>query len=258
MNITNLLNKREYDFIFNSHQIDNHGENTTSRLRFWYEHIKEFSHDDSHGDIFEFGVFRGASLISVAILLKRLGSKKQVYGFDTFGGFPNYDPEDSLDSFENYRNIYFDEAMIENYKILKKIRRNKIDTEVDMKNISSEGEFEDTSIEDIKKKIEYFELDNIQLVQGSFNETLEGFFQDYKGNISSANIDCDLYGGYKTCLPFVWKNLSKDGFVHLDEYYSLKFPGARIACEEFFEENNLRPTKMNTPDAEFERWALIK
>ena len=39
------------------------------------------------GDLIEFGVFRGDSIISTALLLKRLGIKKKIYGFDTFEGF---------------------------------------------------------------------------------------------------------------------------------------------------------------------------
>jgi hypothetical protein len=58
-----------------------------SNYRFWYEHIKKnaFKND---GDIFEFGVYRGKSLITAALILKELNSKKILYGFDTFDGFP--------------------------------------------------------------------------------------------------------------------------------------------------------------------------
>ena len=36
-----------------------------------------------------------------------------------------------------------------------------------------------------------------------------------------ANIDSDLYESYEVALPYVYKYLSKGGYIHLDEYYSL-------------------------------------
>ena len=45
--------------------------------------------------------------------------------------------------------------------------------------------------------------------------------------VMSAVIDCDLYESYQDSLNFIWYKLSKRGFIHLDEYYSLKYPGAR-------------------------------
>ncbi len=69
------------------------------------------------------------------------------------------------------------------------------------------------------KKIDALELDNIVLIEGSFRETVPEFFSSFQGKIFSANIDCDLYEGYKSVLPPVWEFLSKGGYVHLDEYY---------------------------------------
>jgi len=86
MDIQKILLENSDDFIFNLTGVENYNS-TSTRLRFWFEHCKK-NIDKLDGDIFEFGVFRGASLISIALLLKKLGSKKKVYGFDSFGGFP--------------------------------------------------------------------------------------------------------------------------------------------------------------------------
>ena len=51
--------------------------------------------------------------------------------------------------------------------------------------------------------------------------------------VMSAVIDCDLYKSYQDSLNFIWPKLSEGGFIHLDEYYSLKYPGARRATLEF-------------------------
>ena len=48
-------------------------------------------------------------------------------------------------------------------------------------------------------------------------------------------------------------------FDCLDEYYSLKFPGAKIACDEFCHLHNIQPQKqVSVPNSEFERWYLTK
>jgi hypothetical protein len=44
----------------------------------------------------------------------------------------------------------------------------------------------------------------------------------------------------------------------LDEYYSLKFPGARIATNEFFQDKQHKPQKHAHIHGEFERWFLKK
>lgn len=257
MNFETFFKEPEEEFIFNAFDIDNHSECTSSRLRFWYQHIRDFATDDK-GDIFEFGVFRGASLISVAILLKKLNSTKKIYGFDSFKGFPSYSHYDELDCFYKYSGIHFEEALVERFNLLKKIRELRTKKNINKKNISSVGEFTDTSLEQIKSKLDFFELDNVELIEGDFKETVPNFFDDYTGTISSANIDCDLYEGYKICLPYIWENLMKSGYVHLDEYYSLKFPGARIACNQFFEEKKIIPQKQAVRDGEFERWYFTK
>ena len=47
-----------------------------SSHRFWYEHVKKNALKND-GDIFEFGVYRGASLITAALILKERNSKKK-------------------------------------------------------------------------------------------------------------------------------------------------------------------------------------
>ena len=237
--------------------VDEFHKESNGRLRFWYEHIRQ--NPDIEGDIFEFGVYRGASLIAAALILKEMKSNKKVYGFDSFDGFPTYSKYDDLDCFYTYKNKFFSEDFLKEYEEFLEIKRIQTgDTNFDAVSIATNGSFNQTSKELIQQKIDYFELDNIILVEGDFKETVPNFFENNKVNISSANIDCDLYDGYKTTLPFIYKHLSVSGFVHLDEYYSFKYPGAKIACEEFFNANNITPIKNKVRTGEFERWYFTK
>ena len=57
-------------------EVEGYHKQTISAHRFWYQHIKKNALKKD-GDIFEFGVFRGKSLITAALLLKELKSKKK-------------------------------------------------------------------------------------------------------------------------------------------------------------------------------------
>jgi hypothetical protein len=246
------------EFVFNLCGVEEFNFETNSRLRFWFNHIRENALKDD-GNIFEFGVYQGASLIAVALILRELGSKKKVYGFDSFEGFPSYSQFDELQNFYRYKGIHFDEEFINKYELFLKTKEEVTSIEkFSASTISTQGDFSNTSYELIKKKIEFFELENVEIIKGSFADTVEKFFGKYNQKISSANIDCDLYDGYRICLPFIYDYLFEGGYVHLDEYYSMKFPGAKIACDNFFKEKNITPRKNIVRTGEFERWYFMK
>ena len=124
------------------------------------------------------------------------------------------------------------------------------------KDISSSGSFSDTSLELLKRKIELVNLDNIILVDGVFSETMN----DEVGidKIMAVVVDCDLYESYLDTFEFVWPRLEQGGFIHLDEYYSLKFPGAKLATDEFFKDKEVSLKMADTKTGDFERWHAIK
>ena len=254
MDIQKILLENSDDFIFNLTGVENYNS-TSTRLRFWFEHCKK-NIDKLDGDIFEFGVFRGASLISIALLLKKLGSKKKVYGFDSFGGFPEYHKHDDFESFNLHPDI-FGQTLIDKHKLMLDLK-DTMGNNLMPSNISSSGEFNETSESYVREKIEALGLDNIELIVGDFTDTVKKFFSDYDGKIFSCNLDCDLYLGYKDTLPYVYDKLVEGGLCTFREYYSLKFPGARIACDEYFKKMGIVPKKNNVPNHEFERWFITK
>ena len=116
--------------------------------------------------------------------------------------------------------------------IIKKTKKKKL---VDAYSLPT---FADTSKQSILKKIDFLGLTNIRLIDGSFEDTMKKF--NPKKGLISGIFDCDLYKSYKICFNFLWPHLNKKGQIYLDEYYSLKFPGAKIACDEFVEMNNAK------------------
>ena len=243
------------DWAFNVLEIYNY--KVSGKLEGYFNFIKNY-HDQLDGDICEIGVYRGFSLIATALLLKELGSDKKIWGFDSFSGFPSYHENDSLEKFEELYDLnviseehYFDSIQNMKYKEF------MYGKNVNPSTISSSLDFSKTSLSHLKSKIEHLGLDNIILVDGDFKDTMNEKFSEDK-LFMAALIDCDLYESHKVSLPFVWDSLVLNGYIFLDEYYSLKFPGARIATNEFFLLKKDKPQMHPRKFMDFERWFVKK
>lgn len=247
--------KLKYDFEFDSLGVENF--NHSKKIQFYFDFIKQ-NNLNSRGDVYEFGVFQGRSLLSTALLLKKIKSKKKIYGFDSFEGFPSYHKYDDVKYFSQLfknKKITKEHYNLINLSIL--IKKNFYKKKLSADKISSSDNFSNTSYAELKRKIKILELNNIVLIKGDFKKTVPKFFKKKK-KIFVANIDCDLYEGYKIILPHLWNNLENKGLVYLDEYYSLKFPGARIACDEFFEGKSYKLIKKKYKGSNFERCYIKK
>ena len=251
-----LINQKS-DFWFEAIGVENYNSNS-SRMRFLFNHLKK-NHKKIEGNIYEFGVYNGKTLISIALLLKKLNSKKKVFGFDTFSGFPEYSKFDDLSQFEKMlKNKIISVDQFNKFQLLSEIKRSFNNKKTNVKNISFSNEFISQGKTNISKKLKILKLDNVELIEGDFDTTVAKFFKDKPHKIFSVNIDCDLYEGYKVVLSNIWKRLEKNGYIHLDEYYSLKFPGARKAVNDFCDLNKIKLKKQRTSLNEFERWFLKK
>ena len=239
------------DYLFNSLGIDNFNK-PTSPLRHYYKFIEKF-HKKIKGDLFEFGVFNGRSLLATSLLLKKIKSKKKIYAFDNFKGFTSFHSNDNLNKFNKNHKIYKQHLLIK-----KCLNLNTKKLKINNRNISTSGIFKSSSYTNLRKKINYLNLDNIIIVKGNFEKTVLKFFKSYKKPIFSANMDCDLYLPYKLILPIIFDKLQKNGYIHIDEYFSLKFPGCKIAVDEYCNEKGIKISKNKTFIWEFDRYFLKK
>ncbi len=246
----------DYDYEYNVLGISDF---RSDAARSSYYKFIELNHASLDGDIIESGVYRGRSLIATALLLKELGSKKLVYGFDSFSGFPPiYSDYDNIASFKKL----FEEGRIseQHFNAVQKnkaIRDILTDSNTDVSNISSSGDFSDTNRALLEKKIDLLGLDNVVLVEGNFTDTM--IPSNGPKKIFACMMDNDLYQSHITTFEYVWPKLVTGGMVYLDEYFSLKFPGARIATDHFMENraHSLQSYKSSNSDI-FERWFVIK
>ena len=68
------------------------------------------------------------AFLTIAIILKKLKSKKLIYGFDTFSGFPKTNIKDRLINFKNKN--FFEKKHYEEFKLNKKIKKKLINKKI--------------------------------------------------------------------------------------------------------------------------------
>ena len=180
---------------------------------------------DVPGDVAECGVFQGASLAAMAAQLQALGSRKRLWAFDSFEGLPEAVPQDKASG-----------------QLHPKAAR---------------GTFSNTSLDVVRGKLAQIAYEGeVKIVVGWFERTLA----QAPGPFSLVFLDCDMYESYRTCLAHFWPRLSKGGVVVFDENQSVKFPGARLAVDEFFADKQDKPAHAREylKNGGFERWYARK
>ena len=170
----------------------------SSNLNIIFELLKRTG--EIEGDLAECGVFRGESLIPMAVYLKQTGGKKTLFGLDSFEGF--------------------DESVYQDIRL-----GGEEDREKRVKGFSQ------TSLEYVQNKLKTFEVESqVQLIAGFFQQTLSSI---RNRRFSFVHLDCDLYESYKVCLDFFYEHLSRGGIILLDEYNDPHWPGCKKAVNEF-------------------------
>lgn len=251
-----ILSQHSDDWVYNCLGIENLNFGGISRLEYWFDHARN-NYSKLDGDIFEFGVYKGGGTIAMALQLKLLGSDKKIYAFDSFCGFPNYHKNDQYQMFEDRVDL-FEPELREKARLFKEIAGWRLGVPANASNISTSGDFSDTSRKSFENKLSKFGLDNVEIVEGDFKETIPEFMKSFRGKVFSANLDCDLYLGYKYALQLAYPLAVKGAMINLDEYYSLKFPGARIAVAEFINKFGGSVTLLSNRQNSFSRWAIFK
>ena len=207
---------------------------------------KLFENRDKKGTYVECGVFNGGTLIPAVTFAKNTDIDFNFIGVDTFKGFPPNEQPNENDlpmKFEDF----FSKGLISQTHFTKAKERTDVFNNLSHLNSSY---FDN----DFSKLFKFCDKNkNVSLLKGTFSSTLNGF--DKKINI--LHIDCDLYESYKECLNLLYKNIVSGGSIIFDEYYSHKYPGARIAVNEFFEDKKGYFEKYMTSEG-FERWCFIK
>ena len=204
---------------------DNYPEISKSEIIFVVENQKEletlFYHDKINrllellnmslsldGDVIELGTYKGGTTVLMARFLNKTNSKKTIYTYDTFEGFP-YTESDTVDK----------------VKISTGETKNKMDL------------FKDTSLGKVRSKFAKFAVaDKIKIFKGSFDDTLP-LLTDEK--FSFALVDCDIYDSTLVCLREIYPRMVKGGIMLFDDYNTEKPWNLKKAVDDFVKEKNL-------------------
>ncbi|MCP4552307.1 MAG: dTDP-6-deoxy-L-hexose 3-O-methyltransferase [Bacteroidetes bacterium] len=159
------------------------------------------------GDILEFGVYKGTSLVrllSFRNLLENENSRK-VFGFDIFGEFPN-----SLE-------LESDKQFVQKFEKAGGYGISKKELEIHLDNKG---------------------LKNYELFEGDILETISEFLEKNQSRkISLLHIDVDVYEPTKVILENLYHKIVKGGILMLDDYGVLE--GETKAVDEFFVGQNI-------------------
>jgi O-methyltransferase len=175
------------------------------------------------GDVAECGVFRGATLLPMAVYVHQRGLGKQIVGFDSFAGFS------------------------EAIKI--DINLGGADTDACRK----VGGFSDTAAEVVLSKVRRLNLPNVELAPGFFDETLPRYD---RREFCFVHLDCDMYTSYKECLEFFYPRVPSGGIILFDEYNDPPWPGCNKAVDEFLIGKPEKPVRITSDN--YEKYYITK
>ena len=164
---------------------------------------------DSEYAVAEVGVFRGG----FASYIERLFPGRQLYLFDTFGGFPAQDKN--------------------------------LDIEMGLsKQAYENGDFDSTSVELVLGKMS--NPDNCHICKGYFPETVTEEHKSKKWGFVS--LDVDLYKPMLDGLRFFYPALLPGGAIMIHDYNNSAFSGVKKAVDEFEKEVGVL-AKVPIPDS---------
>jgi O-methyltransferase len=175
------------------------------------------------GDIAECGVFRGRTLLPMALYTRQRGTDKQIIGFDSFAGF-----DDSIQIDINMGGADTDEY--------RKV-----------------GGFSATSPDLVLAKVRRFCLTNVELAIGFFPQTLPRY---HDRKFAFVHLDCDTYLSYKECLEFFYPAVTEGGIILLDEYNDPPWPGCNKAVDEFLADKPEKPIRIISDN--YEKYYIVK
>jgi hypothetical protein len=207
--------------------------------------LKELNNLEGH--YVECGTFKGNTLIPAALYSSHTGffREKKIIGIDTFEGFPPTTEHHEYD-LPSYFTVLYNNNLINENHYHKAIKRTN--NLLDLSHLESEYFL---NVEEVFNNSSKFS--NVSLLKGSFEEVTPNF----DDKIAILHLDGDLYESYLTCLHNLYDNVVIGGAVIFDEYYSHKYPGARVAVNEFFADKTGYFEKYLTSEGH-ERWCFIK
>lgn len=201
--------------------------------------------DTRKGIYLELGTFRGSTLLSCAEACLLFDLNTNLFGLDTFEGFPENIEFHKYDHPKHFIELFKNKLITESHYKNAAIRTN---------DFTSTSHLETEYFIDIDQIFDRVKnYDNVSLVKSEIRYS-ENLITD---PIKVLFFDCDLYDSYIDGLNIFYDKVISGGSIIFDEYYSYKYPGALQAVIDFFKDKEDTLVKYKTHEG-FERVMIIK
>lgn len=173
------------------------------------------------GSVVECGVFRGAGLMSWALfsdMFEPVNLTRRIYGFDTFGGFPNISQKDK----NKLRNPGVGDLKANVYDELQEI------------------------IKAYDKNRFLGHVEKIKLIKGDASKTIPEFVKNNQHLVVSLLfLDFDLYEPTKIALEYFLPRMPKGAVIAFDELDNPIWPGETVALLDSIGINKLKLQRLD-------------
>lgn len=192
---------------------------------YWFSHpsrlAKMLAHYDLYkmivdlpGDILEFGVYKGTSLVRLATFREILETNfsRKIIGFDAFGKFPR----ESL----------------------------TLQSDLNLISLFEESGGDGLSDMEVKSVFDLKNISNVDLVKGNVFETLPKYLEENPAlRISVLHLDMDVKEPTDFVLKELYSRIVPGGLIILDDYCAVE--GESLAIDQFLREHKLKLRKLS-------------
>ncbi|OPH82074.1 TylF/MycF/NovP-related O-methyltransferase [Nitrobacter vulgaris] len=169
------------------------------------------------GSIVECGVHQGFGIMTwakLSAIMEPVNLTRRIYGFDTFGGFPDLDVKDVADA---SKHVKAGDLAADSYDEIMQL----------------------SAVHDSTRFIGH--IPKVKLVKGDAAKTIPQFVSEHPHLVVSLLfLDFDLYEGTKVALENFVPRMPKGAIIAFDELDNPLWPGETLAMVEFCQRHRLR------------------
>lgn len=176
-----------------------------------YRAVQYICSNDVEGDLVECGVWKGGASMLMSAVLKKEGSDKTIWMYDTYEGLPEPTKDD--------------------------VRFDGIPAMFKWNSQKREGgsDWAYASLEEVKSNMKAIGYGHMRYVKGKVEDTIP---EEIPEKISLLRLDTDWYESTKHELDQLFPRLSRGGILILDDYG--QWLGSRKAVDEYFKEHGIK------------------